>query len=96
MANFALVISALLLFIAITEVIAGRCTRTENAKKSKKLSGDGGYRVFIDGNPESYTPGKIYNGKANQQILSTILRFYQKFLKFIKNSYISSIILKFY
>lgn len=27
-----------------------------------RMTGDGGYRVFIDGEPKGYQPGKIYNG----------------------------------
>lgn len=40
----------------------GRCMRVEHAKKSLRINNDGGYRVFIDGEPTGYQPNKIYNG----------------------------------
>lgn len=53
----------LLLVIVINEGLANRCNRVGNAKRNMKMSGDGGYRVFIDGEPKGYQPGKIYNGE---------------------------------
>lgn len=48
----------------------GRCLRLEQAKKSLRMNGDGGYRVFIDGEPKGYQPGKIYNGNSFQYLTS--------------------------
>lgn len=64
MANiFKFTVNVILLLAVIYECNAGRCTRTDHSKRSMKKSGDGGYRVFIDGDPKGYQPGKIYNGK---------------------------------
>lgn len=59
------VVSVFFLLVTIKESEAGRCFRVPNAKKSAKISGDGGHRLFIDGEPMLYQPGKIYNGKFN-------------------------------
>lgn len=58
------VLNVILLLIVINGADAGRCTRVQHLKKSKKMIDDGGYRVFIDGDPKGYQPGKIYNGKS--------------------------------
>lgn len=58
----ALALSVTLLLISINESSAGRCARLEHAKRSFRQHGDGGYRIFIDGDPKGYQPGKIYNG----------------------------------
>lgn len=65
MANILTIFSCILLLnlLFISTSNAGRCTRLENAKRSSRVSGDGGYRIFIDGDPKVYQPGKIYNGE---------------------------------
>lgn len=65
---FTFILSAILLVVAINGAAAasGRCNRLENAKRNLKISGDGGYRIFIDGEPTGYQPGKIYNGKFHR------------------------------
>lgn len=63
MANLiALALSITLLLVSIDGSIGGRCARLEHAKRSFRQHGDGGYRIFIDGDPMGYQPGKIYNG----------------------------------
>lgn len=63
MAKCGTFVLGVILVIAIHASSANRCIRFENAKKGSRGSGDGGYRVFISGDPKGYTPGKIYNGK---------------------------------
>lgn len=60
---FAIVLNAIVLLALFNEAIANRCARMEHLKKSKKMSGDGGYRILIDGEPKGYQPGKTYNGE---------------------------------
>lgn len=63
MANIlAFALSIAILWISINGSAAGRCTRLENAKRHLRQGGDGGYRIFIDGDPKGYQPNKIYNG----------------------------------
>lgn len=41
-----------------------RCMRhAKGVARNSRKSGDGGYRIYIDGEPERYQPGKIYNGR---------------------------------
>lgn len=69
MANtFIVALGVLLIFESINGLTANRCTRSEHAKKSTRLNGDGGYRIFIDGEPTRYQPGKIYNGIISMQL----------------------------
>lgn len=63
MAIYTFTLNVILLLVVINGVAAaGRCTRLENAKRNQRVSGDGGYRILIDGDPSAYQPGKIYNG----------------------------------
>lgn len=68
MTNIFAVALSVAIFCATLNGIAGigRCMRMEHAKKSMRTNGDGGYRVFIDGEPNGYQPGKIYNGKFSE------------------------------
>lgn len=61
----AFVVNVIVLLTLFNEAIATRCTRVEHLRKSKKVNGDGGYRVLIDGEPKGYQPGKTYNGEFN-------------------------------
>lgn len=55
----------LIFCLIVNDALAVRCNRfPKNVSKKSKQSGDGGYRVLIDGNPNDYQPGKIYNGKS--------------------------------
>lgn len=65
---FTFILSAFLFCVAINGAAAasGRCNRLENAKRNLKQGGDGDYRIFIDGDPSGYQPGKIYNGKFHR------------------------------
>lgn len=61
-----LLLLCLTLCLVVNDALAVRCNRfPKNVSKKSKQSGDGGYRVLIDGNPTGYRPGKIYNGKPN-------------------------------
>lgn len=51
-----------LLILIVNETSAAHCTRLNHMKKGSRKSGDGGYRLFIDGEPKAYQAGKIYNG----------------------------------
>lgn len=64
MANIFTIFSSVLVLnlLLISASNAGRCTRLDHVKKGSRISGDGGYRIFIDGDPKGYQPGKIYNG----------------------------------
>lgn len=68
------ILSVFLFSVAINGAAAasGRCNRLENAKRNLKQSGDGGYRIFIDGDPSGYQPGKIYNGKFHHFCLENL------------------------
>lgn len=58
---------ALIGSVIISAVSAARCSRhPKNASRRTRMAGDGGYSVFIGGEPNGYIPGKIYNGKSNE------------------------------
>lgn len=53
-----------LFVVALIDGCAARCMRhAKGVSRNSKKSGDGGYRIYIDGQPERYQPGKVYNGK---------------------------------
>lgn len=59
-----IVLNVIVLLTLLNEAVAYRCTRIENLKSDKRVRGDGGYRILIDGEPKGYQPGKTYNGKS--------------------------------
>lgn len=82
MANIcAFILNVILLLVLINVATAGRCTRLENAKRNLKVSGDGGYRILIDGDPKGYQPGKIYNGNLKIFLYSNELFFLFVYIK---------------
>lgn len=62
----AFMVICLLFCLIVDDAAAVRCNRfPKHVNKRTKTSGDGGYRILIDGNPNGYQPGKIYNGKSS-------------------------------
>lgn len=56
---------ALCFCLFVNDAFGIRCNRyPKNVNRKSKLSGDGDYRILIDGNPTGYQPGKIYNGNV--------------------------------
>lgn len=63
--NIAKILLAAVIIAAVANVCEARCSRhAKNVPRNSKKSGDGGYRIYIDGQPERYQPGKIYNGRS--------------------------------
>lgn len=72
--NIAKLLLVGVLIVAVVNNCEARCSRhAKNVPRHSKKSGDGGYRIYIDGQPERYQPGKIYNGRfRNEGKIKTI------------------------
>lgn len=63
LSNTAKIILVAIFVVALVDVCKARCNRyAKGVSRHSKKNGDGGYRIYMDTQPERYQPGKIYNG----------------------------------
>lgn len=61
--NITRIVLVAIFVVALFDVCKARCNRyAKGVSRHSKKNGDGGYRIYIDTQPERYQPGKIYNG----------------------------------
>lgn len=61
--NIARIILVAIFVVALVDSCKARCNRyAKGVSRHSKKNSDGGYRIYIDTQPERYQPGKIYNG----------------------------------
>lgn len=69
----ALPLAVVLLLLVAESMAANRCGRKprQGIQHGPKKAGDGGYQIQIDGEPNGYQPGKIYNCECSWSLITS-------------------------